>query len=98
MATGIAHQMVECFGMSERLGKVALGYETLHPLSEQTAALVDDEIERTIHEAYERARTIVTTHRDALDRRARELLQYSTIESVELEHLFLPEATDLTAV
>lgn len=43
-ATSIAHEMVERFGMCERLGKVALGYDRPYPLSDETAEIIDDEV------------------------------------------------------
>jgi cell division protease FtsH len=80
--------------MSERLGKVALGFDTLHPLSEETAEIIDDEIALLIREAYARARTILLAHRDGVDRLASELLRHSTLDGEELERAFLADAPD----
>src|SRR6266513_1870337 len=78
-ATNIARKMVKEYGMSERLGTVALGHkEELVFLgreigeqknySEKTAEAIDEEIRRLIDEGYAQAIQIITEHRDVLDR------------------------------
>src|SRR2546422_274132 len=73
-ATNIARKMVKEYGMSERLGTVALGHkEELVFLgreigeqknySEKTAEAIDEEIRRLIDEGYQRAVEIITDHR-----------------------------------
>ena len=101
-ATNIARKMVKEYGMSERLGTVALGHkEELVFLgreigeqknySEKTAEAIDEEIRRLIDEGYQKAVEIITEHRDVLDRMARALIQYETLDGDNLERVFRGE-------
>src|SRR5216683_2240119 len=101
-ATNIARKMVKEYGMSERLGTVALGHkEELVFLgreigeqknySEQTAEAIDEEIRRLIDEGYQKAVEIITDHRDVLDRIAAALIQYETLDGENLERVFRGE-------
>jgi len=88
--TKIARHMVCDWGMSP-LGPVAYGdnQDTVFlgrditrndHLSEDTARKIDSEIHRIIDEQYQRATTIISEKRNALDKIADALLQYETIE------------------
>src|SRR5919205_617801 len=101
-ATNIARKMVKEYGMSERLGTVALGHkEELVFLgreigeqknySEKTAEAIDEEIRRLIDEGYAQAVDIITNHRDVLDRIANALIQYETLDGDNLERVFRGE-------
>ncbi|HEV7665405.1 MAG TPA: ATP-dependent zinc metalloprotease FtsH [Chloroflexota bacterium] len=101
-ATNIARKMVKEYGMSERLGTVALGHkEELVFLgreigeqknySEKTAEAIDEEIRRLIDEGYAQAVQIITDHRDVLDRLARSLIQFETLDGDNLERVFRGE-------
>jgi len=101
-ATNIARKMVKEYGMSERLGTVALGHkEELVFLgreigeqknySEKTAEAIDEEIRVLIDEGYQRAVTIMHDHRDVLDRIAKALIQYETLDGDNLERVFRGE-------
>jgi cell division protease FtsH len=101
-ATNIARKMVKEYGMSERLGTVALGHkEELVFLgreigeqknySEKTAEAIDEEIRRLIDEGYAQAVQIITDHRDVLDRMAAALIQYETLDGDNLERVFRGE-------
>jgi cell division protease FtsH len=101
-ATNIARKMVKEYGMSERLGTVALGHkEELVFLgreigeqknySEKTAEAIDEEIRRLIDEGYQRAVEIITDHRDVLDRFAKALIQFETLDGDNLERVFRGE-------
>src|SRR5213080_298730 len=109
-ATNIARKMVKEYGMSERLGTVALGHkEELVFLgreigeqknySEKTAEAIDEEIRRLIDEGYAQAVSIITEHRDVLDRMAQALIQFETLEGEALERFFqgLPPEPPTTA-
>src|SRR5579875_2315665 len=98
-ATQMARRMVTEYGMSKRIGPVALGHkEELIFLgreiaeqknySEKSAEAIDEEIHRLITTAYERAKEILTTHRDILDRLAQKLMRDETVEGEELERCF----------
>ena len=88
--------------MSERLGTVALGHkEELVFLgreigeqknySEKTAEAIDEEIRRLIDEGYAQAVEIITEHRDVLDRFAKALIQFETLDGDNLERVFRGE-------
>ncbi|HLG50025.1 MAG: ATP-dependent zinc metalloprotease FtsH [Chloroflexi bacterium] len=98
-ATQTARRMVTEYGMSSRIGPIALGHkEELIFLgreiaeqknySEKSAEAIDEEIHRLITTAYERAKEILTTHRDILDRLAQKLMRDETVEGEELERCF----------
>jgi len=95
-ATQIAQMMVCEFGMSDRLGprafgephgQVFLGRELGHArdYSDATARIIDEEIKALVDEAYERAMSIVTNHRDQLDAIAQALVERETLEAAELD-------------
>jgi len=95
-ATEMARRMVTQFGMSDAIGPIAvgdreaeifLGREVVQrrEVSEHTAELVDTELKRLLGEAYERARGILTQHRDQLDRLAAALLERETLDREEVE-------------
>ena len=101
-ATNIARKMVKEYGMSERLGTVALGHkEELVFLgreigeqknySEKTAEAIDEEIRRLIDEGYQKAVEIITDHRDVLDHMAAALIQVETLDGDNLERVFRGE-------
>jgi cell division protease FtsH len=84
-ATRIARKMVLDWGMSERLGDLALGDEREHVFlggeighrrhySEATAREVDEEVRAIVREADGRARELLSQHREALDRLAEALV------------------------
>src|SRR5919202_336906 len=85
-ATNLARKMVCEFGMSERLGPLALGHkEELVFLgreigeqknySEKVAESIDEEVRRLIDEGYQRAEAILKEHMDKLHKIAEYLIQ-----------------------
>jgi cell division protease FtsH len=104
-ATEFARQMVCEWGMSElgplTFGKkeeaIFLGREIAQhrDYSEDTAILIDREVRRIIGQSYERARSIMETHRDALERIAQALLDREVLDAHEIRLLIdgkpLPE-------
>ena len=104
-ATEIARQMVCEWGMSEMgpltFGKkeeaIFLGREIAQhrDYSEDTAILIDREVRRIVGQAYERARNIMESHRDALERIAQALLEREVLDAHEMRMLIdgtpLPE-------
>jgi cell division protease FtsH len=102
VATNIARKMVKEYGMSDRLGPVALGHmEELIFLgreigeqknySEKVAEAIDEEIRRLIDEGYASAVRVINEHRDILDGLARALIKYETLEGENLERIFRGE-------
>jgi cell division protease FtsH len=99
-ATAIARKMVTEYGMSKRIGPLALGHkEELIFLgreigeqknySEKSAEAIDDEVHSLINGAYNRGKEILTAHRHSLDRLSQALIKEETIEGEELERVFL---------
>ncbi len=97
-ATSMARRMVTQFGMSDRVGPMAieeseqevfLGRDLSQgrKVSEQTAQLVDSEVKRMLDDAYERAREILTEHRDLMEEMALALLDRESIDRDEIEAL-----------
>ncbi len=94
-ATSLARRMVTQFGMSERIGAIAVGDKEQEiflgrelgqrrEISERTSEVVDEEVKRIIDTAYGRAQTILTEQRLQLDRLADALLEYETLEREEI--------------
>ena len=95
-ATDLGRRMITHFGMSDAVGPIAvgdreseifLGREVMqrHEVSNKTAELVDQELKRILSEAYERARTILTEHRDQLDHLAAALMERETLDRAEVD-------------
>src|SRR6266540_2663602 len=95
-ATEMARRMVTQFGMSDVVGPIAvgdreaeifLGREVVQrrEVSERTAELVDTEVKRVLTEAFERAKTILGSQRDVLDRLAAALLERETLDREEVD-------------
>jgi cell division protease FtsH len=100
-ATGIARAMVTEYGMSDLLGpqqlgrkngEVFLGRDFGHEpnYSEQVAASIDAEVRRMIDDAHQRARDILTLHRETLDALASALVEKETLEGEELAAIIGP--------
>ena len=99
VGTALARDMVTKYGMSEKLGPVALegmGGRTLfgrglneHEYSEAMSHAIDDEVSRIMTEARTRAEEVITTHRKALDAIAAELMKVETLERAEFEKLLI---------
>ncbi len=96
--TALARQMVTRWGMSERLGTVSFsergspfmgGGDTGAPsdYSEQTAELIDDEVERIVGAAHERALELLRTHLPTLDRIAEELRKNEVLDARQLHQI-----------
>jgi cell division protease FtsH len=94
VATRIARKMVKEFGMSERMGPVALdeapkaapweGLGGRREYSEQTAREVDVEVKRILDESAERADGILRAHRAALDALQRRLVEKEVLDREEV--------------
>jgi cell division protease FtsH len=86
--TQIARQMVGRWGMSERIGVVAVlpsdGQGPLLPgaaeVSPDTQQLVDDEVRRIVTDAREDVLTLLREHRPQLDALAQALLEHETLD------------------
>ena len=94
-ATKMAREMVTRYGMSDELGtqvygeaqhEVFLGrdYANHQDLSAETTKRIDDEVERIMREAHERARQILSANADRMHKMAAALLAKETIEGDEM--------------
>ncbi len=93
--TAIARQMVTRWGMSPRLGTISFS-EREDPFagtalangsreySEKTATLIDEEVNRIVKWAYDRAVGLLAEHRETLDRIARALRLQETLDAKQL--------------
>jgi cell division protease FtsH len=94
-ATAIARRMVTQFGMSEKVGVIAVGdreqeiflgreIQQRREISERMSETVDGEVKRILDEAYHRATEIITNSRELLDRLAMALLERETLDREDL--------------
>jgi cell division protease FtsH len=98
--TATAKNMVMRYGMSERLGPRVFGHDHSQPFlgrefssepdySDEIAREIDDEIRRVVEGAHQRARDILTEHRETLDVVSDILIRRETIEKAEFEALLI---------
>jgi cell division protease FtsH len=98
-ATKIARKMVCEYGMSERLGPLALGEKADQPFlgrdiaahpdySDHVAAEIDSEIRRLMDEAHDEAWEILTTYRNELDAMVDRLAAQESVNKEEVAELF----------
>jgi cell division protease FtsH len=97
VAAGLARDMVTRFGMSDKIGPVALegnGGRTMFgrggvdsDYSEKVSAEIDGEVSRIINEALEKAKVLLFENRKVLDVVAKKLLIVETLEREEYEKL-----------
>jgi len=96
--TATAKQMVMRFGMSEKLGPRVFGHDHGQPFlgrefsaepdySDEIAREIDDEIRRIVEAAHQRAKDILTEHRQSLATISEILLKRETIEKEEFHAL-----------
>jgi ATP-dependent Zn protease len=92
--TDIARSMITRYGMSERLGHVALekdGRSFLSPnpladgarertYSDETATAIDDEVRASVDSVFDRTVAILSERRNVLERTARRLLGKETLD------------------
>jgi cell division protease FtsH len=99
VSTALARDMVTKYGMSEKIGVLALessggramfgkGVED-NSLSEKITADVDSEVARIMDEAYKKAENVVTKHKNALDAIAKRLIEVENIERDEYESIIV---------
>jgi cell division protease FtsH len=95
----IARKMVCEYGMSEKLGPMALGDKVDQPFlgrdmghnadySEHVASEIDEEIRRLVDEAHQEAWEICSTYRLQLEAMVELLIEKETIEKSDVERLF----------
>nr|WP_267961384.1 ATP-dependent zinc metalloprotease FtsH [Stutzerimonas stutzeri] len=99
--TDIARAMVTRYGMSTRLGHLALerepnaflgneallGLKPQHDYAESTATAIDEEVQELVQAAFQRSLSLLEARRELLERCARQLLQQETLDAEELRQL-----------
>jgi cell division protease FtsH len=104
----VARQMVTRFGMSDRLGPVALGraqggmflgrdIAAERDFSEDTAAAIDEEVSQLVADAYRRATETLTANRAVLDELAELLVEKESVDAEELQELLLERDVTVAA-
>ncbi|MBD2280703.1 MULTISPECIES: ATP-dependent zinc metalloprotease FtsH3 [Nostocales] len=94
----VAKQMITRFGMSDRLGPVALGRQqgnmflgrdimSERDFSEETAAAIDEEVRKLVDTAYIRAKEVLVNNRQVLDEIAQMLIDKETVDAEELQQI-----------
>ncbi|MGK0471457.1 MAG: cell division protease FtsH [Candidatus Azotimanducaceae bacterium] len=98
-ATKMAKNMVTKWGLSEKLGpltysddteEVFLGMSAGAPkfqVSGETAKIIDEEVRAIIDNCYKIATRLLTDNRDKLDSMAEALLEYETIDRIQIDEI-----------
>ena len=98
-ATKTARAMVTDYGMSDRIGMVKLGDadteafghgsgEAPRSFSDETAAIIDEEVRRLLDNAMREAWRILSENRAVLDTLASRLLEEETLDEAQLAEIF----------
>jgi cell division protease FtsH len=105
----IARQMVMRFGMSDKLGPVALGrasgnmflgreIASERDFSEETAAIIDAEVSDLVENAYKCAKQVLNQNRHLLDNLADQLIERETVDAEELQSMIANSDINLAGV
>jgi cell division protease FtsH len=105
----VARQMVTRFGMSDRLGPVALGRQNGNvflgrdiasdrDFSDETAAAIDDEVRNLVEQAYRRAKEVLVNNRAILDQLAQMLVEKETVDAEELQNILAHNDVKMAAL
>lgn len=105
VSTALARDMVTKYGMSEKIGPIALegsggramfgrGVEEKE-YSQEVSAMIDAEVSKIMKEAYEKTEDIITKHRKLLDIIALRLVEVETIEREEYEKIIVANGIQL---
>jgi cell division protease FtsH len=104
-----ARQMVTRFGMSEKLGPVALGRQqgsmfmgrdiaSERDFSEETASMIDEEVSDLVAVAYQRAKDVLVGNKHVLDKLAEMLVEKETVDSEELSQLLIASEVKMAPI
>lgn len=87
-----AYGMIAYAGMSDKLPNLCYynneEYSFNKPYSERTAELIDEEVKRMIKEQYERAKMVLTEHKEGHNQLAQLLMEKEVIFAEDVEHIF----------
>jgi cell division protease FtsH len=102
VVAAIARDMVTRYGMSEKVGPMAVAFEGTfaairdgEPMSDELARAVDDEVKSLVKHALERADEILAKHRAALDAVAARLIEVETLERDAYEAIVVAHGVPL---
>jgi len=97
--TNLARNMVTRWGMSDKMGTIALEGEGGRAMfgagvegsaySQKISAEIDDEVKRIIDAAYEKAQKVINEHRKVLNAIAERLVEVETLERPEFEQILI---------
>lgn len=101
-ATQVATRMVTEFGMSDKIGPLALGKENEEVFlgmdiskspkhSDRTAELIDDEIKKIISTAKQRATKILEENKDKLENLVKALIERETLNGEQIDKIMKGE-------
>jgi cell division protease FtsH len=104
-----ARQMVTRFGMSEKLGPIALGRQqgsmfmgrdiaSERDFSEETASMIDEEVSDLVAVAYQRAKEVLVGNKSVLDKLAAMLVEKETVDSEELSQLLIASEVKMAPI
>jgi cell division protease FtsH len=107
--TRVARQMITRFGMSDRLGPVALGRQNGNvflgrdiasdrDFSDETAAAIDEEVRNLVDQAYRRAKEVLIENRHVLDKLAEMLVEKETVDADELQEVLANNDVKMAAL
>ncbi len=90
-ATKMAYSMISVFGMNEKVGQVSFyGMENggfTKPYSDETSAMIDEEVRKLVNSQYERAQQLLLERRDELEKLAQQLLDKEVLLKSDVEKL-----------
>ncbi len=101
--------MVTRYGMSDRLGPVALGRQNGNmflgreiasdrDFSNATAAVIDEEVHQFVDQAYKRAKEVLINNKYILDKLAAILIEKETVDAEELQELLANNDVKMAAI
>ena len=92
--TKMAYAMVSMYGLSKEVGNISYydssGQQSgfTKPYSEERAQLIDKEVSRILEEEYTRAKEVLTSNKDKVEKLGAELLEKEVIFKADLETIF----------
>jgi cell division protease FtsH len=93
-ATKSAFGMIAYAGMSDRLPNICYynnqEYQFQRPYSDTTAKIIDDEVLKMINGQYERAKQLLTEHKEGHNQLAELLISREVIFAEDVERIFGP--------
>ena len=96
--TRIAYNMVQFYGMSDKVGELsfydstgARGYDLTKPYSEKTAELMDQEVKALVEEVHDRTMKILLDNKEGFVTMAKLLLEKEVIFAEDIEKILGPK-------